>query len=83
MPKSRIRQKAAFTPPPTKLPAKLRRPRAWVPWVMCGFFLIGLLWIVTYYVTSTKYPMEAWGNWNIVVGFSGIAAGFAISTQWK
>jgi hypothetical protein len=50
---------------------------------MLALFLIGLVWIVTYYVTSGSYPVESWRNWNILVGFGFIAAGFGVSTQWK
>lgn len=57
--------------------------RSWVAPVMLAFFLIGLAWIVVFYVTDTQLPVEALGNWNIVVGFGFIAAGFGVSTQWK
>ena len=39
--------------------------------------------IVVFYVTDGSLPIEALGNWNIVVGFGFIAAGFGVSTQWK
>ncbi len=82
MPKSRVRRKVAFTPPPTKSPAKLHS-RAWVAPVMLALFLIGLLWIVTFYVTGAEYPIGDIGNWNIAIGFAMIAAGFVIATQWR
>ena len=50
---------------------------------MLALFLIGLAWIVLFYVTQSKLPVEAIGSWNIVVGFGFIAAGFVVSTQWK
>lgn len=50
---------------------------------MLALFLVGLVWIVTYYVTSGSWPVESWHNWNILVGFGFIAAGFGVSTQWK
>jgi hypothetical protein len=50
---------------------------------MLAFFLIGLAWIVVFYVSATKLPIDALGNWNIVVGFGFIAGGFVVSTQWK
>ncbi|AXE22055.1 MULTISPECIES: cell division protein CrgA [Streptomyces] len=83
MPKSRIRKKDEFTPPPVKAqPIKLTN-RSWVAPVMLAFFLIGLAWIVVFYVSETQLPIESLGNWNIVVGFGFIAAGFGVSTQWK
>ncbi|MCX5585708.1 cell division protein CrgA [Streptomyces erythrochromogenes] len=84
MPKSRIRKKDDYTPPPARQPQSIRLTnRSWVAPVMLAFFLIGLAWIVVFYVTETQLPVEALGNWNIVVGFGFIAAGFGVSTQWK
>ncbi|MFJ6797550.1 cell division protein CrgA [Streptomyces sp. NPDC091268] len=85
MPKSRIRKKDDYTPPPAaRQPQTIRLTnRSWVAPVMLAFFLIGLAWIVVFYVTDTQLPLEALGNWNIVVGFGFIAAGFGVSTQWK
>jgi hypothetical protein len=84
VPKSRIRKKADFTPPPSKTTAiKLRSGRGWVAPLMLAFFLIGLAWIVLFYVTQGSLPIAALNNWNIVVGFGFIAGGFVVSTQWK
>ncbi|MFJ6631052.1 cell division protein CrgA [Streptomyces sp. NPDC091376] len=85
MPKSRIRKKADFTPPPSSKQAtniKLSS-HSWVAPVMLALFLIGLAWIVIFYVTDGRLPVQSLGNWNIVVGFGFIAGGFAVSTQWK
>ncbi len=85
MPKSRLRKKADYTPPPSTATAvKISSGgRSWVAPLMLAFFLIGLIWIVTYYVTNSSWPVHSWGNWNILAGFTFIAAGFAVSTQWK
>lgn len=84
MPKSRIRKKDDYTPPPARTPQSIKLTnRNWVAPVMLAFFLIGLAWIVVFYLSETQLPIEALGNWNIVVGFSFIAAGFGVSTQWK
>lgn len=50
---------------------------------MLAMFLVGLAWIVLFYVTEGDLPLKPFGNWNIVVGFGFIAAGFGFSTQWK
>ncbi len=85
MPKSRIRKKAEFTPPPAtkKATAIKLTNRSWVAPVMLALFLIGLAWIVLFYVTEGDLPIQSLQNWNIVVGFGFIAAGFGVSTQWK
>jgi hypothetical protein len=84
VPKSRIRKKANFTPPPAKAATAINLGnRNWVAPLMLGFFIVGLAWIVLFYVTSGSLPVDALGNWNIVVGFGFIAGGFVVSTQWK
>lgn len=84
MPKSRLRKKSDYTPPPSAVAAvKLDSGRRWVAPLMLALFLVGLAWIVIYYVTSASWPIKPWGNWNILVGFGFIAAGFGVSTQWK
>ncbi|MGW3203813.1 cell division protein CrgA [Streptomyces sp. NPDC001135] len=84
MPKSRIRKKADYTPPPAKQAQAIKlNSHAWVAPVMLAMFVIGLAWIVVFYVTDGSLPIDSWDNWNIVVGFGFIAAGFGVSTQWK
>jgi uncharacterized membrane protein len=83
VPKSRIRRKSAYTPPPEKgLPNEGSRP--WVAPLMVTLFLLGLLWIVVFYITQGDvWGLRALGNWNLAVGFGFITAGFVVSTQWK
>jgi hypothetical protein len=84
VPKSRIRKKADFTPPPSKSPTNIKLSNSsWVAPVMLALFAIGLVWIVLFYVTDSRLPIESLHNWNIVIGFGFIAAGFGVSTQWK
>lgn len=83
MPKSRVRRTSAYTPPPTERKAvKVGNPRWLVP-LMLAMFLIGLVWIVVYYVTQTDYPIPDIGAWNMGIGFGFIIVGFGLSTQWK
>ena len=61
---------------------------AWFKPVMFGFMLLGLVWIITYYVTSAQFPLGAgtpWNleNWNILIGFGIAMVGFMMSTRWK
>jgi hypothetical protein len=85
VPKSRIRKKADFTPPPAKTATaiKFANHSGWVAPLMLAFFIAGLAWIVLFYVTQGSLPVDAFGNWNIVVGFGFIAGGFVVSTRWK
>jgi hypothetical protein len=60
----------------------------WFKPVMFGFMLLGLVWIITYYVTSAQFPLGAGTpinlqNWNILIGFGIAMVGFMMSTRWK
>jgi hypothetical protein len=81
VPKSRVRSKAVYTPPPKSSKAKVS-PRWLVP-AMLGSLLVGLAWISTYYVSSQNLPVSALGAWNLVVGFGFIVAGVVLSTMWR
>lgn len=82
MPESRIRRKAAFTPPTTKSGESKPNPRWFVP-LMLGLMVIGLVWIVVFYVTETAYPVPGIGNWNLVAGFAFVLSGFVMTTRWR
>jgi hypothetical protein len=56
---------------------------SWLAPVMVANFLIGLLWIVVFYVSQTLYPVPGIGAWNMVIGFSFIAVGFSLATKWR
>lgn len=88
MPKSRIRKKkdrptSADSKQPQKTKIDLTSGRGWVAPLMLAMFAIGLAWIVVFYVTEGKFPVDPLGNWNILVGFGFIGVGFVVSTQWK
>ena len=61
---------------------KIGNPSWFVP-VMLGLMLVGLIWVVTYYITQEQYPVESWGRWNLGAGFTLMMAGFAMTTRWK
>ena len=89
MPKSKIRKKDTSASKPgavTKKPVKAARIGSgrWVVPTMIALFLLGLLWIVVFYLTQGDFPgMRSLGNWNILVGFGFIGAGFVVSTRWQ
>jgi len=87
VPESSSRKKAAFTPPPTRSPLKVGNPRWFVP-VMLALFLIGLAWIVVFYLSQGRFPLDSVagvgiGNWNLAIGFGFIAVGFMLATRWR
>lgn len=82
MPKSRIRKKADYTPPPRA--SKKKQPSGPVfIWCMVAAYVIGLAWIVTFYVSGSKYPIPDTNYWNLGIGFGIICVGFFMSTRWR
>jgi hypothetical protein len=86
MPKSRIRKKRKDNRPVQDLasvnPVPVESPR-WLAPVMVGSFLLGLAWIVTFYISQTEYPIPGIGAWNMIIGFSFIGVGFSLATRWR
>lgn len=82
MPKSRVRSKAVYTPPPRA--TKSRSSARWVVPAMLTCLLLGLAWIALFYVTSGSTPFQSpIGNWNLAVGFAMIIGGVLLSTKWR
>ncbi|HET6985391.1 MAG TPA: cell division protein CrgA [Kribbella sp.] len=67
-----------------KTPKKPRTTsRVWVAPLMLACWLLGLAWLVVFYVAGQDIPlMDKMGNWNLLVGMGLIAVGFVVSTQW-
>lgn len=57
-------------------------PRWFLP-VLLGLLIVGLIWLVVFYLTQGAFPVEAWGNWNILIGFAFFVAGLIMSTRWR
>jgi len=57
----------------------------WFKPLMFGFMLLGLVWIVLYYVTSggMQLPIPQIGQANIFVGFGLVLVGFMMTPWWK
>ncbi|GAB3405297.1 cell division protein CrgA [Flindersiella endophytica] len=84
MPESRNRKKDSFTPPSPKQKQAKLRTKGWVAPVMVTCFVLGLAWIVVFYLAGQSVPgMSTLGNWNIVVGMGLMIAGFIVATQWE
>ena len=88
MPKSKLRkkveeQRAHNQEVVVETPhAPLESPK-WLAPTMVAAFLIGLFWIVVFYVSETRYPISGIGAWNMIIGFSFIGVGFSLATRWR
>jgi hypothetical protein len=55
----------------------------WYKPVMFGFMIVGLLWIIVFYVSQGLFPIPDLGSWNILVGFGIAFIGFIMTTRWR
>ncbi len=91
VPKSKVRKKSVYTPPESVLQARNGQaaratepsPRWYAP-VMVTLMVIGLLWIVVYYVAGDRIPfMTSLSAWNFAIGFGAMVAGLVMSMRWR
>ena len=92
MPKSKVRKKSSYQPSPATGPrasagggAKIAKPSPpWYPIVMAAFLLIGLAYIVVYYMAAESIPfMNSLGSWNFAVGFGFLIVGLGLAVRWR
>lgn len=61
--------------------------RGWVAPTFVTLMLVGVLWIVVWYLTASTgihVPvMGDIGNWNLLVGMGLMAVSFGVATLWK
>ena len=82
MPESRKRKKQTASPvelAPTDTP---QSPRWWAP-TMVTLMVLGLLWVVATYLGRGEIPVPGIGNWNLLIGFGIMMAGFLMTLRWR
>jgi hypothetical protein len=55
----------------------------WFKPVMIGFMLLGLAWVLVFYLSNTQWPIPGIGAWNLVIGFGIAFIGFLMTTRWR
>lgn len=80
--KGRRKPKARIPTDPAAAAIPAASPRWLVP-VMLTCFILGLLWIVAYYLVPGMPVMSDLGSWNMLIGFGLIMVGFGLSTRWR
>jgi hypothetical protein len=94
VPESKSRKKKAARVSPEYLEREAKAAKAaktgnpaWLVPVMLTLMILGLAWIVVYYLTSSRpgggLPIPPLHQWNLAIGFVLIIAGFGLTTQWK
>jgi hypothetical protein len=83
VPKSRVRKKPVYTPPPSRSPKRAVSP-PWIAPTMVACLLLGLAWIALYYVTNDNMAVvSVLRAWNLVGGFVLIVVGVVLATKWR
>jgi hypothetical protein len=87
MPKSTVRKKKVYTPPPDMRPAvsaATKQPSPpWVGFTAVALIVVGLAWLVVFYVSDQRYPVQSWGFWNLGIGFAGLVGSLLVLSRWK
>jgi hypothetical protein len=90
VPKSKVRKKSVYTPPEGVLQNRTSAARAarpsprWYAALMVALLILGLVWIVVYYVAGDKIPfMVTLSAWNFAIGFGAMVVGLVMSMRWR
>ena len=90
MPKSKVRKKGDTAAPHALSSASASTARAmapsptWYPIVMGVILIIGLAYLVTYYLAADQIPfMLHLGAWNFAVGFGILIVGLFMAVRWR
>ncbi|GAA1048986.1 cell division protein CrgA [Arthrobacter russicus] len=86
MPESKSRRRSNRPQPDSGASKAIKPNPVWYKPVMFGLMIIGLLWIIAFYITSntaTPLPIPGIGAWNIAVGFGIVIVGFLMTTRWR
>ncbi len=88
MPESRTRKKKASAATEVeetvKTPQNIGNP-AWLVPTMVTLLIVGALWLIVYYLTSSKWglPIPGLNNWNLLIGFGFMLSALILATRWK
>jgi len=55
----------------------------WFKPIMFGFMLLGLAWLLVFYISGGLFPFPELGNNNIWIGIGIMLVGFLMTTRWR
>ena len=56
---------------------------AWFKPIMVGLMLLGLIWVLVFYLSGMQWPIPGIGPWNLAIGFGIAFVGFLMTTRWR
>jgi len=57
-------------------------PSWWAP-AFITLMVLGLLWLMVYYISGGSYPIPGIDWWNIVIGIGIMMVGFLMTLRWR
>jgi Uncharacterised protein family (UPF0233). len=85
--KKKLADRSAATEADKHAPVAAPGSRAWVVPTFITVGLLGVLWLVVFYITAsvgiTIPGFSALGSWNVLIGMGLMAGSFALATLWK
>lgn len=55
----------------------------WFKPIMIGLMLLGLIWVLVFYLSGSQFPIPGIQAWNLAIGFGIAFAGFLMTTRWR
>lgn len=94
MPKSTVRKKKVYTPPPELRPqttAAARKPSpTWVPATAVGLIVFAIAYLVVYYLSGQWFDLGTSFSfladleyWNLAIGFGAMIASLILLSKWR
>lgn len=57
-------------------------PSWWAP-TFVTLLLVGLVWLLVYYISGGLYPIPTINWWNLVIGLGIVMVGFIMTMKWR
>ncbi|WP_175957224.1 cell division protein CrgA [Schaalia sp. Marseille-Q2122] len=57
-------------------------PSWWAP-LFSTLLILGLVWLVVYYISGGLYPIPGVTWWNMIIGLGIMMAGFLMTLKWR
>jgi hypothetical protein len=90
VPKSKVRKKPSYAAPIASSAGsagagrQVKPSASWYPILMAALLIVGLAYIVVYYMAGEKVPvMQNIGSWNFAVGFGFLILGLGMAVRWR
>lgn len=55
----------------------------WYRVIMFGLIVIGLAWLILWYLLDFSYPVPGIGYWNVGIGIGLMMIGLLMTTRWR